>query len=142
MEARLTEKQRRFVDAYLADGDEIRAAVRAGYAPRDARRTAARLMNASNVRRAISARRAGAKAGPDYVLAALMEIVELSLQREPAFTGKGERIVDDEGRPVWRFDGRTANKALELMGRYLGMFSDKDEPESAPDVRVVLFGES
>ena len=37
-----------------------------------------------------------------------------------------EPMVDKEGNIVeWRFDSSGANKALESIGRHLGMFNDK-----------------
>jgi phage terminase small subunit len=33
--------------------------------------------------------------------------------------------VDEDGNNVWEFDSSGANKALELLGRHLAMFTDK-----------------
>ena len=50
--------------------------------------------------------------------------VERSMQRAPVLSRRGQQLVDGEGRHVWRFDGRTASRALELMGRHLGLFAE------------------
>lgn len=57
---KLTVKERRFVDAHLGPcrGNGTQAAIKAGYAPRSAHVTAARLLKKANVRRAIDARQA------------------------------------------------------------------------------------
>ncbi len=37
--------------------------------------------------------------------------------------------LDAEGNPIgeYRYDGAVANKALELLGRHLGMFTERQE---------------
>ena len=38
-------------------------------------------------------------------------------------------VMDAEGNPIgeYRYNGAVANKSLELLGRHLGMFTDKQE---------------
>ena len=50
---RLTEKQQRFVDEFLVDGDAEQAAIRSGYSPARAIRVAAQLLENPEVERAI-----------------------------------------------------------------------------------------
>jgi phage terminase small subunit len=40
-------------------------------------------------------------------------------------------VLDMKGNPtgMWRFDSTGANKALELIGKHLGMFKDKLQVE-------------
>jgi hypothetical protein len=46
---------------------------------------------------------------------------------------QAEAITDREGNPTgeWRFDSAGANKAVESIGKYLGMFKEKIEHSGA-----------
>ena len=128
---KLTPKQQRFVQEYLIDLNAAASARRAGYSVRSAdaaARTGSRLLRQEAVRtairRAMLERQKRTEITADYVLSNLMEIVERSMQRAPVLSRRGEQLVDGEDRHVWRFDGRTASRALELMGRHLGMFAE------------------
>ena len=52
-----------------------------------------------------------------YVLSSLKTNVERALQ--------AREVLDRKGEPTgeWQYDGAVANKALELLGKHLGMFS-------------------
>ena len=128
---RLTPKQQRFVQEYLIDLNAAASARRAGYSVRSADAAAkagSRLLRQESVRtairRAMLERQKRTEITADYVLSNLMEIVERSMQRAPVLSRRGEQLVDGEDRHVWRFDGRTASRALELMGRHLGLFAE------------------
>ena len=136
----LTNKQKRFVEEYLVDMNGAAAARRAGYSEK----SATRLLRRPGGRAALEAARSelSARVGveADYVVNALVEIVERCMQREPVRTARGEQATDEEGRGVWRFDAKSTNRALELLGRHLGMFTDKVETDVNENVKVVLFG--
>lgn len=144
MADKLTPKQQRFVEEYLVDLNATQAAIRAGYSARNADKIAFQLLGKTRVAEAIAAAKAERSArvsvSADYVVNNLVEIVERCMQRAPVLTMKGEQVVDDEGRNVWRFDAKGANKSLELLGKHLGMFTDKIEADVKQDVKVVLFG--
>lgn len=122
----MTEKQHRFVQEYLIDLNITQAAIRAGYSPKSAARIGVKLVNKSEVQAAIEkaksdrSKRTGIT--QDYVLNNLVEVVERAMQRAPVLNMKGEQITDEQGRHVWQFNGRDANKALDLIGKHLGMF--------------------
>lgn len=109
----LTEKQKRFIDEYLIDLNATAAAVRAGYSKKNADKIGPRLVGESRVTQALAdrlhARMKRTEISQDFVLENLKEIVNRSMQHEGA---------DD-------YDPRAAAKALELLGRHLGMFTDK-----------------
>lgn len=135
---KLTDKQAAFVREYLVDLNATQAAIRAGYSERTASRIGPQLIGKTCVREAIEkaqAKRAQrVEVTQDYVIENLVEIVERSMQRAPVTDRKGEQVTDEEGRAVWTFDAKNANRALELLGKHLGIFADKVKAEvSGPD---------
>lgn len=136
--AKLTDKQTAFVREYLVDLNATQAAIRAGYSERTASRIGPQLLGKTCVREAIEkaqAKRARrVEVTQDYVLSNLVEVVERTMQRAPVLDRKGEQVTDEEGRAVWTFDAKGANRALELLGKHLGIFTDKIRAEvSGPD---------
>lgn len=136
--AKLTDKQTAFVREYLVDLNATQAAIRAGYSERTASRIGPQLLGKTCVREAIEkaqAKRARrVEVTQDYVLSNLVEVVERTMQRAPVTDRKGEQVTDEEGRAVWTFDAKGANRALELLGKHLGIFTDKLKAEvSGPD---------
>ncbi len=135
---KLTDKQKEFVRQYLVDLNATQAAVRAGYSVKTAYRQGADLLQKTSIREAIEkaqAKRARrVEVTQDYVLSNLVEVVERTMQRAPVTDRKGEQVTDEEGRAVWTFDAKNANRALELLGKHLGIFTDKIRAEvSGPD---------
>lgn len=135
---KLTDKQAAFVRQYLVDLNATQAAIRAGYSERTASRIGPQLLGKTCVREAIEkaqAKRARrVEVTQDYVLSNLVEVVERTMQRAPVTDRKGEQVTDEEGRAVWTFDAKGANRALELLGKHLGIFTDKLKAEvSGPD---------
>lgn len=130
---KLTDKQKEFVRQYLVDLNATQAAVRAGYSVKTASRIGPELLGKTWVREAIEkaqAKRARrVEVTQDYVLSNLVEVVERTMQRAPVTDRKGEQVTDEEGRAVWTFDAKGANKALELLGKHLGIFTDKVKAE-------------
>lgn len=121
-----TEKQKRFVDEYLKDLNASAAARRAGYSVKTADRIGPELLGKTCVSKLIAERiqkrqqRTGIT--QDFVLTNLKEIVQRSMQHEGA----------DE------YDPRAAAKALELLGKHLGMFTDKIKVEGELTVSGIL----
>lgn len=135
---KLTDKQKEFVRQYLVDLNATQAAIRAGYSVKTAYRQGADLLQKTSIREAIEkaqAKRARrVEVTQDYVLSNLVEVVERTMQRAPVTDRKGEQVTDEEGRVVWTFDAKNANRALELLGKHLGIFTDKIRAEvSGPD---------
>jgi phage terminase small subunit len=130
----MTPKQQRFVEEYLIDLNGTQAAIRAGYSARTANEQAARLLaNASvadAVREAQAKRSERTEITADYVLKGIHEVAERCLQRAPVMAGRGEdrtQLIDGDGRHVWTFDATGANKAFELLGKHLKLFTEKVE---------------
>lgn len=135
---KLTDRQKEFVRQYLVDLNATKAAIRAGYSERTAYSVGQRLLKNVEIQRAVAAAQAKraqrVEVTQDYVLSNLVEVVERTMQRAPVLDRKGEQVTDEEGRAVWTFDAKNANRALELLGKHLGIFADRVKTEvSGPD---------
>lgn len=118
----LTDKQQRFVEEYLIDLNATQAAIRAGYSAKTANEQGARLLVNVSVAEAIEAAQAArserVELTQDWVLDRLREVTERCMQHEA--------VLDHEGNPTgeYKFNASGANKAIELIGKHLGMFKD------------------
>lgn len=98
------------------------AYINAGY--RDSRSSASRLSTNVNIAARVAELQDLAAQGvvvdKQWVLAKLTENVERSMQATPVMQG---------GKPTgeFRYDGAVANKALELLGKEIGMFVERNE---------------
>ena len=125
----LTAKQQRFVDEYLVDLNATQAALRAGYSPRSARSIGPELLEKPAVAQAVAAA-VGERAGrtgitQDRVVEELSNI---------AFAQAGDR--SDAGLKV-----SNKLKALELLGKHLGMFDGRGAQAPDRETGVALLPE-
>jgi phage terminase small subunit len=142
-ETAMTPKQRRFVEEYLIDLNATQAAIRAGYSEKTAYATGQKMLKkAEAVKNAIAAalseRARKSEVTAEYVLSNLQIVVERCMQRAPVVNMRGKQVKDDEGRDVWEFNASGANKALELLGRHLGMFTDKLQVDMSVTPAAIL----
>ena len=132
----MSPKENRFVAEYLKDQNATQAAIRAGYSKRSAGNQGNRLMKNDEIKAAIDdrvqsiAEKVGAS--KEYVLAALKEVVERSLQRIPVmeFDYEEKRLVqkrDADGNGMWEFDAAGANGALRMLGQHHKLFTEVHE---------------
>ena len=119
----LTARQARFVEEYLLDGNGTQAAIRAGYSVRSAKQHGSRVLLTPQVQMALAERRAVVSARCEldaaWVLDRLREVTERCLQAVPV----RDRLGQETGE--WRFDAGGATRALALLGKHLGMFSER-----------------
>lgn len=120
---RLNPRQQTFVDAYLIDPNAAQAAKLAGYSHRTAQTQGSRLLSNAMVGDAIQAARdqraARLELSQDWVIDQLRENVERAMQKCPVLDRAGTATGE------YTYQGSVANKALELLGKRLGMFSGK-----------------
>lgn len=132
----LSEKQSAFVRHYLIHKNATAAALHAGYSERTAGAQGSRLLDHPEIKLRI------AEANQDacdqlgitksWVLGVLKDIVEKSTKPVPVLDKRGRQVfVDDaDGNQVAAYtiyDGKTAVKASELLGRHLKLFTEKVE---------------
>ena len=124
---KLTPKQTAFCQEYVLDLNATQAAIRAGYSQKTANEQGTqqlvKLSVQSEVKRLLDERARRVEVDADFVVRALVENVQRSMQ--------AVAMLDSDGNPIgeYRYNGAVANKALELLGRHLGMFIDKHEIE-------------
>jgi len=127
MSEKLTKKQQRFVDEYLADPklNATQAAIRAGFSKKTAYSIGHELLTKDPIKKAIEVAQQELKKRTeitqDWVLNNLKSVAERCMEAEQ---------VVYRGQPVegaYQFDSSGANRALELIGKHLGMFKDKLE---------------
>lgn len=132
--SKLTDKQQRFVEEYLIDLNATQAAIRAGYAEKTANREGSRLLSNVDIQEAIqeaqNKRAERVNVTQDDVLKGLLEIISMSTGKqkitETELSKVDGSIVPMDVEKVC-FEPHAANKALELLGKHLGMFKDKVE---------------
>lgn len=128
----MTNKQTIFVAEYIKDFNATQAAIRAGYSEKTAGAIGAENLTKPEIQEAISTamseRAKRTELTQDYIVSNLMEIVSRTMQATPVIK-KGEQLTDENGQGVWEFDAKNALRALELLGKHLGMFSDKIKAE-------------
>lgn len=124
-EKAISPKQRRFCDEYMIDLNATQAAVRAGYSAKTAKEQASRLLTKVHIAAEIATRQSAVaernELTQDWVIGRLRDNVERSMTAEP--------VKDSEGKPTgeYQYQGSVANRALELLGKHIGMFVDRSE---------------
>lgn len=136
----MNDRQRRFVEEYLVDLNATQAAIRAGYAERTARSQGQRLLTKVDVAAEIEKRQAErserTEISQDYVVSKLQSVAERCMQAEPVMNRDGTQAITEDPngdyKLAYTFNAAGANRALELLGKHLGMFADKHE-HTSPD---------
>ena len=118
----LTKKQKRFVDEYLVDLNAAAAARRAGYSEKTARSLGQENLTKPDIQEALTERmkdrQERTEISQDWVVNNLKKIAERSIEHDEA--------------PYMQ----AANKALELLGKHLGMFRDSVQMDGELRIQV------
>ena len=141
----LPPRQRRFVEEYLIDLNGKQAAIRAGYKERSAEVHASRLLRNAKVKSAVEYLKAirVEKTGVDaeWVLTRLRTVAERCMQSRPVLDRRGEPVSVEgpDGKDVaaWTFDASGANRALELLGKHVGLFVERVKVEGSVRLEIV-----
>jgi phage terminase small subunit len=145
----MTPKQERFVQEYLIDDNATQAALRAGYKSGDIGRQLTKThgkkiypevlaaIESAHKQRSEQLKEKG-EVTTEYVVANLREVVERCLQRAPVLNTKGKQVQDEDGNNLWEFNASGANKALESLGKYLGMFTEKVQMDVAISAASIM----
>ena len=149
MQDKLTAKQQRFIDEYLVDFNATQAAIRAGYRKQNAYQIGSENLRKPKIQSEI-ARRQGdlqkrTEVSQDRVVKELARIafVDASVVCVTDF----DKLTDDQRAAIqgikptnfgWEIKLCDKIKALELLGRHIGMFADKLEVKGSIDIASVL----
>lgn len=118
MKKELTPKQARFIEEYLKDLNGTQAAIRAGYSPHTANEQAARLLAKASVQEDVKAKQ---------------EILSkrTGITQEWVLENLKHNAV--EAQVASKFT--ESNRAFELLGKHLGMFTDKTDHSGTVHLR-------
>lgn len=134
---KLTPKQNLFIKEYLIDLNATQACIRAGYSEKTARSQGQRLLTNVDIQKSIE-ESFGNRADKldltaEWVLNNLKEVSQRCMQAEPV-------MIKIDGKPEpsgeYKFDSSGANKALELIGKHLKLFTDK--VEHTGEIEIVI----
>lgn len=120
------------------------AAVKAGFAPKSASVTASKLLKKPNIAAYIQAREGVIlKHVEDNQLVTREWIIrQLKLVYAQSMIGEPEMVWEDGEKVhsgLWTFNDRGANRALELLGKTIGMFSDKKDDKQADPFELNIY---
>lgn len=116
-------KQERFAQALAAGKSQAEAYHAAGYKPSEPH--ASRLASNGKVADRVAELQGRAAAGVvltrQWVIERLIENANRAMQ--------AEQVTDVDGKPIgdFKYEGSVANRALELLGKELGMFVERTE---------------
>lgn len=158
----MTKKQKRFVEEYLIDLNATQAAIRAGYSPATAQQMGSENLSKPVIKAAIDtaeaerSRRTGIN--QDRVLREIaklafvnpVDVIDLdaatirdeSTREDTACISSIKvKVIPTEDGAITEREIKTYDKlkALELLGKHLGMFSDKLKMEG--NIPVVIVGD-
>ena len=129
------ERQIRFVEEYIKDLNATQAAIRAGYSKKTARSQGARLLTNVDILEAIQEakeeRSERTKIDQNYVLTNIQKVIERCMQVQQVDNCLTQ-TEDGELAQAFMFKEQGALKGLELLGKHLGMFTEKVQ-HSGPD---------
>lgn len=151
-EPKLTDKQKRFIEEYLIDLNATQAAIRAGYSQKtaDVQGTQNLVKLKVFIQEAQNKRSERVQISQDDVLRDLMELRDMCMGRKSVIVtdtvkNNQEGTVTAVDNPVYAFEPTGANKALELLGKHLGMFKERidltSDDKPLPAVINVSFGD-
>lgn len=129
----MTKNKRRqdfFCHEYIVDYNGTQAAIRAGYSKKTARSQASTLLTYPNILARIrdlqKEQTERLAITSDWVIQQLVDVVKKSKEPEPVMEWDyEEKALVKTGE--YTFDSKGATKALELLGKHLGMYVDKVE---------------
>ncbi len=129
---KLTLKQQRFVDEYIISGNATQAAIKAGYSKKTANRIATENLSKPVIKTAIDKRNAEIQSEKTMDMQEVMELLA-SIARgettEETVTNKGD-VIETATRNSDKL------KALELIGKRFGAWTDKKEISGNLDIEI------
>lgn len=129
---KLTLKQQRFVDEYIISGNATQAAIKAGYSKKTANRIATENLSKPVIKTAIDKRNAEIQSEKTMDMQEVMELLASIVRgetTEETVTNKGD-VIETATRNSDKL------KALELIGKRFGAWTDKKEISGNLDIEI------
>lgn len=126
----LNERQRKFVAAVVMGMPKRQAAVESGYSIKSAGTVMCHPEVQSEIDKRLKKMEKKTLVDAEYIIKSLKEVLERCMTRNPVMIRvEGETVqkTDANGNGVWEFDSAGANRAAELLGKHLKMFTDRIE---------------
>jgi len=137
----LNEKQKAFCREYIIDNNATQAAIRAGYSKRSAEACASRLLTKDKIKEHVEELRKKAtknSRGAEWVIEQLERVVLMGLgdEEQPVVTkeGQGGGITTTSSQKLRKADLVAAKGALDLLGKYHGIFSESHKVEHSGSI--------
>lgn len=132
----MTDKQINFCREYVKDYNGTQAAIRAGYSEKTASVKANQLLHNENILNAIKQNQKelveSSCLTEEKVIARLEEILERCMSADPVMEWNyEEHCYKPTGE--YQFDSKGALKAIEMLGKHLGMFEKKENKNTDND---------
>ena len=117
------EKQKKFCREYVKDFNATQAYIKAGYSKNGAMQSSFKLLINTDIQVFLSSLIDKQAEKADITVQEV--IADLKIMKDRCM--QACQVLNKKGKPtgVWKFDSSGAIKSLELLGRYLTMFSDK-----------------
>ena len=143
---KLNDKQRKFADEYIKCLNASKAYRKAGYKNDNVgtvKNNSSKLLANAYIQEYIAERREKlqekTEITQEWVINRLIEISDRCMQEEPVTKRvNGEMVETGE----FKFDSQGAIKSTELLGKYLGLFEAKQQPQQQPVINISLKGVS
>lgn len=145
----LTDKQLSFCMEYLKDLNGTKAAERAGYSVNSAYAIASENLRKpeilTRIKQLMDERSKITMVDATFVVEGFKEVFERCMQKRPVmeFDPSERKMVQKteynevgEEVGVWEFDSVGANKALEMLGKHLALFTDKKDEKQDITIKV------
>lgn len=135
----LTDRQRKFVDAYLVNLNATEAAIEAGYSKTNADKIGSQQLGKTRVRDEVNRRlKEDAykyEVTKEWILRRLRQLVDRCMQLEPVMKRVGNEWVETG---EYKFDSAGATSALNMLGKHHAMFTDKVKAEVEHDFNLSI----
>mgnify|MGYP001218784721 FL=1 len=133
---KLTEKQKRFADYYIETGNATEAAIKAGYSQKTAKEMGYENLTKPHIKAYIDERiremdeKRIMKA--EEVMQLLTAIARNEVKEEVVVFGDGMSVIEEKG-----ISAKDRLKALELIGKRYGLWTDKQQIEGEVQVNII-----
>lgn len=126
----ITKKQMKFIDELFKDLNATQAAIRSGYSPRSARQIASKMLTKHDIQAEIERRMEASKMSANEVIYRIAHQARgLSPTKVTGRMGKQLAFWDQEEYDMLG--------ALDRMGRYYALFTDKLVTESTMGLEII-----